>query len=52
MRSENLKALTVEHENNMENLKSTGKNCHIKYIFIFTRFLGASSYAYCYDLTG
>lgn len=26
MQSENLKALTVEHENNMVNLKNTGKN--------------------------
>jgi hypothetical protein len=51
MRSENFKALTVEHENNMKNLKNTGKNCHIKYVFITIRFLGASLYAYCYDLS-
>jgi hypothetical protein len=51
MQSKNLKALTVEHENNMVNLKNTGKNCHIKYIFMTNRFLGASQYAFCYDLT-
>jgi hypothetical protein len=35
VRSENLKALAMEHENNIESLKNTGKNClHIKYIFM------------------
>jgi hypothetical protein len=52
MQSKTRKALTVEHENNMESLKNTGKNCfHRKYIFMSIRFLGASLYAYFYDLT-
>jgi DNA repair exonuclease SbcCD ATPase subunit len=34
MQSKNRKALTVEHENNMENLKNARKNCpHLKYSF-------------------